>query len=803
MTIRIENNKISLSVRDLIRYTPNPRKVLSSFPLPQRGKLGKQAQAKIQQTKEKSFGLFHREINVAHKFQHRKYQISIFGRIDGLYETSKRIEVEEIKSVLLKTNELKKLDIATYPEFSEQVLFYCYLLHMEKQDQEILPILTLVNLVDDKSRSFKLKFNPASVNELIIQRCNQIIDNISLEQKIKQRRLKQLAKVNFHLPEERAEQRQMMTTVENSLQKSEHLMISAPAGTGKTAAALFPTIKYAIQHQKKVVYLTSKTTQQKIIRETLQPIVDQGLDITISFLRASKNMCANDVVICHEDYCPYVKNYQKEDLRKILISKLRKKQILDPEIIFSHSKEANICPVEIMFDLAATSDIIVGDYNYLFDPRAQMKQIFQRDDLLEWLLIIDEAHNLYQRTIDSLSPELKRTTIKELSKGLFNDRLKVYRNLKQSLFEIDALFDYLQQEGEIHYSDQRYFTFQPDLSSWQEAFLKYENAFIKYLIFKIRKNMMMLDDPFEVFYYQFRGLIQIAGIQNDEFIVFFDAVEKGKIKIVCCDPSKHIGNIINKFQSVIAMSATLDPIAYYRDILGFPENNTSLSEVSSPYSTQNRQIVILPHISTYYRDRHKLYHRYADIIKDVISLKSGNYIVFCPSFEFLQTVNLYLGNIELDIISQRRQMSEEDRNDILSRLQNSDEPKLLLAVMGGIFAEGVDFRGDMCIGVIVFSPALPQMTYERELIREYYELKRGDGFNYAYLYPGINKVIQSVGRLIRSQQDKGIIVLAGERFADEEINQLFPNYWFEVQGDVVITEDYVETIKTFWERFDK
>lgn len=803
MTIRIDNKNISLSVRDLIRFNPNPHKVLSSFPLPQRGKLGKQAQAKIQQAKDKSFGLFHKEMSVAHDFHHRKYHFTIHGRIDGLYETPAGAEVEEIKSVIQKSKEFRILDIKNYPEFTEQVLIYCFLLHMEKQHQKILPIIVLINLVDDKIRTFKLEYDSGLVKKIILERCNQIIENSERDQKIKQHRLKQLDGINFQLPEQRDEQIQMMTAVETSFQNGEHLLISAPTGTGKTAAALFPSIKFAIRHQKRILYLTSKTTQQKIIRETLDPIVGQDLDMTISFLRASKNMCANDVVFCHEDYCPYVKNYQDEELRKNLISKLRKKKVSDPEVVFSVSKEKHICPVEIMFDLAATSDIIVGDYNYLFDPRVQMKQIFQRDDLLDWLLIIDEAHNLYQRTVDSLSPDLNRKAIKELSLSLLNDRLKVYRNLKQSLTEIDSLFDSLQQEGEIHYSDQRYFTFQPDLSSWQEAFHQYENAFIKYLIFKIQKNMMLLDDPFEVFYYQFRQMVQIAGLQNDKFTVFFDAAASGKIKIVCCDPSDHIGNITNKFHSVIAMSATLDPVTYYRDILGFPENNTQLSEVSSPFSTRNRQIVILPHISTYYRDRVNLYHRYADIVKDVISIKDGNYIVFCPSFEFLQNIYLYLGTIKSEIIFQRRAMTEEDRDKILTELKTSDSPRVLLAVMGGIFAEGVDFRGNMCIGVIVFSPALPQVTFERELIRDYYETKRGTGFNYAYLYPGINKVIQSVGRLIRSQQDKGVIVLAGERFANDEINQLFPEYWFEAEGDVVITEDYKGTIQSFWQRFEK
>jgi DNA excision repair protein ERCC-2 len=315
--------------------------------------------------------------------------------------------------------------------------------------------------------------------------------------------------------------------------------------------------------------------------------------------------------------------------------------------------------------------------------------------------------------------------------------------------------------------------------------------------------MLILDDPFHLFYYQLRSLVQIAQIQGEEFITFYDAAQKGKIRITCVNPSFHISDIINKFHSVIAMSATLDPLPYYQEILGFPEETTHLFEVSSPFSTQNRQIIILPTVSTYYRDRINLYDRYADIIKEVISVKKGNYIVFCPSFEFLQNLYLYLGTIQSDIIFQRRQMTTEDRDDILTQLKDLDTPNLLLAVIGGIFSEGVDFKGDMCIGVIIFSPALPQITFEREIIREYYDHKKGNGFNYAYLYPGINKVIQSVGRLIRSQQDKGIIVLAGERFAQDEINQLFPDYWFEREGDVVITDDLKKTIKAFWGRFDK
>jgi DNA excision repair protein ERCC-2 len=802
MTIRIEDKNISLSVRDLIRFNPNPRKVLSSFPLPQRGMLGRKAQAKLQQSKQKSFGIFHKEISISHQFRHRKFQINLQGRIDGIYELSKRIEIEEIKSVIFSGNDFKNLKISSFPEYTEQVSIYCYLLYIEQEQQNLLPIVTLINLVNDKSRSFKLEFNPDLVEKLILQRFDQIIDTIEKNEKKHKIRLQQLAKVKFSLPEKRKEQDEIMTGVASSLQNGEHHMITAPTGTGKTAAVLFPTIKFAVINKKRIVYVTSKTTQQQIIRETLNPIIENGLDLSVCFLRSSKKMCANDIVFCHEDYCPYIKNYQDESIKSRLFKKLLIERILDPEDIFTYSKAEKICPAEIMFDLAATCDVLIGDYNYIFDPRVQLKRLFQRDDLSDWILIIDEAHNLYQRTIDTLSPELNRSSLISLSKALLNDKLKVYRDLKKSLSGLDVLFQSLQNEGEIHHSEQRYFTCDIELPSWQKVFREYEVAFIKYLIFKIRKNMLVMEDPFDQFYYQLRGFIQIAGIQKETFISFYDAAKKGKIKIKCCDPSEHIFDIIQKFHSVIAMSATLDPINYYQEVLGFPAGSTQLQEVSSPFSTNNRQVIIFPTISTYYRDRANLYHRYADIVKDVISVKDGKYIIFCPSFEFIQNLYLYLGSVKSEIFAQRRQMTEEDRGYILSQFRDTEKPKLLLAVMGGIFAEGVDFRGDMCIGVIVFSPALPQITFERELIREYYDQKNVNGFNYAYLYPGINKVIQSVGRLIRSQQDKGIIILAGERFAQDEINQLFPDYWFEKEGDVVITEKLKETVAAFWKRFE-
>jgi len=401
----------------------------------------------------KSYGLFHKEISVSHHFSHRKYKILLQGRIDGLYELPERIEVEEIKSILLNNKDFQQLEIDSYPEYKEQVLIYSYLLDQQKNYKSILPILTLINLINDKSRSFKLEYNPDQVHTLIFERFNQIIENIHQSDIKHKRRKKQLARVDFSLPENRPEQEEIMNEVAATLTRGEHQMITAPTGTGKTAAVLIPAIRHAVNHQKRIMYVTSKNTQRKIIHETLTPIIESGLDLSVCFLRASKVMCANDVVFCHEDYCPYVKNYQDESLKNRLFKKLLLEKIIEPEVIFAYSKAEKICPAEIMFDLAANCDILVGDYNYIFDPRAQLKQLFFREDLSDWILIIDEAHNLYQRSLDILSPELKRLSIKNLFEVLLNDRIKVYRDLKKSLSEIDKIFNKLHEEGRTHHPE--------------------------------------------------------------------------------------------------------------------------------------------------------------------------------------------------------------------------------------------------------------------------------------------------------------------------------------------------------------
>ncbi len=802
MALRIENDHIYLSVRDLVQINPKTRITLSSFPLPQRGALGQKAHRRTQQQKQHSFGLFHREVTVQGELDYHGFHFIIRGRIDGVYELKGRFEVEEIKSVILTAAEFKKLQIEKHPEFSEQVLLYSWLLQREHNGLEVKPYLTLVNLVNDKTRNFPVDYNPFQVERLLLSRLQIITDELQRMAEIREERRKMLERIDFSLGEKRKQQEEMQHAVEAALKTGKHLMVSAPTGTGKTAAALIPALQFALVENKKIFFATSKTTQQAIVQETLDMLRARGLNARMMTLRAARKMCANDVYFCHEDHCPFAKNYQQRLNDSDLLHELLAEQLIIPERVFAAAKDKTLCPSEVMFDLSVHCEVLAGDYNYVFDPSATLRRLFLQRDYSDWVLILDEAHNLPERGMGYFSPQLSRREIADRLRWLKKSRRKIDKQLVQGLQSIYDLLQEIQQEGENEHEGQQYFRVQPDRSAWRNAMEQFETAFIKYLIHKVRKRILVQDDPLEQLYYRLRHFVQVARLEEDSLICFYNAEQNGLLKIQCCDPSAHLGSRIAGFHSVIAMSATLDPIGYYRRLLGIPRDNVELLQLDSPYPTENRKIIIVPGLSTRYKHRTQQYPAYAEIIEKVITQKPGNYLAFFPSFEFMQNVNLFLGRVKCEKILQRISMSEAERDAVLEKLRDTEKPKLVLAVMGGIFAEGVDYSGDMCIGVIAFSPALPQITYERELIREYYQQKNGEGFEFAYIFPGMNKVIQAAGRLIRSRQDKGVIVLVGERFAEESLQNLFPEYWFEREGDVIITSEVEKELKKFWSNLD-
>jgi len=321
---------------------------------------------------------------------------------------------------------------------------------------------------------------------------------------------------------------------------------------------------------------------------------------------------------------------------------------------------------------------------------------------------------------------------------------------------------------------------------------------VRHLLDKTTSGRAIPDDPVDEFFSAFGQFCIVLGMEGEEFSYIYDTTGGEALKIVCKDPSRQLARRLEGFHSVIAMSATLEPMEFYRQMLGFDTERTDQASFPSPFPKENRRIVVVPTVSTTFRVRAAHYGRIAKIIATTAAARLGNYMALFPSYDFLRGVAGQVPEGPWEVLTQEPKMTEQQRVTLLEALQEPQPPKLILAVQGGLFAEGVDYPGETLSGVIIISPALPQMSFERELMRQYYEDHYGKGFEFAYLYPGMNRVIQSVGRLIRSESDRGVAVLVCQRFAQTQYSTLFPPDWSESMADNRAGYNLADELADFW-----
>jgi len=802
MAVRWDGRDIYLNVRDLLPPADYER-LAANIPLPQRGKMGREAQSYLQNNRRIQKSLFIAECVVNHSYPYRDVTFHVSGRIDGVYKMPQRLELEEIKSVMMNAGAFRTVRPEALPHFTTQALIYAYLLQDSNQGVEVIPYLRLFNLINDKEKRFRLKYNRQTVERMIIARFESLYTAGEKEARRNVVRQSALRDLHFDLPEQRPGQKMMMDAAAQALLQKEHLLVSAPTGTGKTAGALIPFLKHAATHGLKIFFATSRTSQQEHVLNTLRRIDPHETVFRYFTVGAAGRLCANPVFFCHESFCPYIDTFAQRLDQSRLTEQLLARKGLTRDDLYQAAVEKRLCPVEVQNKLLRHYDVLIGDINYVFDPMASRKNLFGREGFDKWLLIVDEAHGLPDRGRDYLSVTLSRHTLESLGFELAAEKSKVYDGLRAALDLWYKWFDAREEEGRVHYTDREAYAFDPPVKELTEMARVFEAAYIAYLMHKVRRNIIRPNDPVEALYYLFRRITFSLRQEEVPLKGLFSARDGGTFRLVCPDASGYLRNRLERFTTVLAMSATLDPLDYYQNMLGFPPDNTRRLFVPSPFPSDHKKVVIVPHISTRYKDRHKTWPLVAEVIRETIAVKPGNYLVFFPGFDYLQNVSLFLGNCPVEIIRQRPEMQEEERREILAIIKKKETPVALLAVLGGIFAEGIDFSGDMAIGVIIVGPGLPPHTHERELMRAHFENVHGDGDAYAYRYPAGQKIIQAAGRLIRTQQDTGVIVLIGERFAEEKYQELLPDYWLEKPGDVEITADYRAALLDFWQGLER
>ncbi len=743
MAVKIElaKKKISLGVRDLLAEPLANAGRVAGLSMWTRMALGREAHVNRQHAQAGLYECYAREIVVRHKTVVDDFDVTIQGRIDGVHPpvNGGSNVIEEIKSVVASPLVFTALDANSYPHYVEQLRLYCFFI--EREQKSAIGRLVFVNVADGTTKEIEIHGPFDDCERLIAERVRALIAQAEEEQRRQQQRRTHATGVRFPHDKPRVYQDEMMTAVEHALKEGRHLLVSAPAGVGKTTAALYPMIKYGLGHGKRVFFVTAKNTQQQIVHETLRRMgLPEAGHPNAVFFRARESMCINDVYVCREEFCTHLRDFRAKLEATGVADRLLAQRLITPEAMMEAGRGTSLCPFELALIEAERTDVIVCDYNYVFDPQVYFRRFFQDADYSNAILIIDEAHNLVQRAMDYYSPSLSRRQVGELRNNLRHVEPSLAKELREFLERIEVFFrsqsrpkgDEYTQLDESEVSQDKYLMPSPR-EFFEELKPDFSNLTMRYLLDKTTSGRVIPDDPVDEFFSAFGQFCAVLALEGDEFSYVFDTTDGESLKIVCKDPSRQLTQRLDGFHSVIAMSATLEPMEFYRQMLGFDTERTDQASFPSPFPKENRRIIVVPTVSTTYRVRAAHYEKIAGIIATTAAARLGNYMALFPSYDFMRGVAAKLPEGHWELHVQEPRMTELQRQALVDALAQPQPRKLVFAVQGGLFAEGIDYPGETLSGVIVVSPALPQVGFERELMRQYYDKRYGKGFEFDYL----------------------------------------------------------------------
>jgi DNA excision repair protein ERCC-2 len=797
---------LELSVADLL-----DRQAAGSLGFANRGGyerlwLGQAIHSRYQEEALAADPSYQREVWVRHELSHRGWRVTVTGRLDGLRSDPDGVRVvEEIKSIRRGA----QLSQPVRELYAQQAALYAWLLALgEIVPDEVAegppPVkaeLVLIEIGSDVVDRHEIPVDLAEVETAVRRRLNALIA-IYVRSRVEAEKRREAAEaLAFPYPEVRPGQETIVAAVETALEQREHLLLEATTGIGKTVAALYPALRYCLAHDKRLYVLTAKTLQQEMATRVLELLNGDGAFRSLR-LRAKAKMCANGQVLCHEEYCPYAKDYQaKLQGSKVLERLVAHHSYLDPDAIYEAAQAAEVCPFEVSLELAGRVQVTVCDYNYAFDPYVSLSDFGAEADLSDVVLVVDEIHNLVDRGRGYYSPELSAEAVTRAADAAAHQGDAVHRRIEVLCRELarlieGAVADVL-EEGPG--GDRAAEATLPEDSLWRLR-PRFDAAFVEYLEHQRETKTFRPDDEFVDLYFALLRFLNALVVADDAFSQLVERVGgDARWKVLCKDPSRFLGRTINRTHATIGLSATLSPPEFYRDLLGFDPERTSALSVPNPFPPENRRVVIDASVATTYRDRPAYYQRIAHRLAGFADSVPGNCLALFPSYAFLAQVAGHLEPGAKRVLVQRRASGDREREDILETLRSAIlGDVLLLAVAGGVFAEGVDYPGDMLQGVAVVGPCLPALTLEQQLLRRYYDERFDRGFEYAFVVPGMTRVVQAAGRLIRSDRDRGVIALLDRRFLEGPYRQHLPGEWLPEDGPEGLSADPAEAAAEFF-----
>mgnify|MGYP001065751232 CR=1 FL=1 len=731
------------------------------------------------------------------------------GRLDGRFEdVDGTVVVDEVKSVHFAEELPRLLGSPRLDRFARQLQWYL-LAVSRTEGRPVRGRLVLADIETGETRLVAVTLDTEEVEADLVERVRGALAAFFGELALAEAKASEADDLVFPFGRFRPGQREMAAAVARAARQGEQLLVEAPTGIGKTAAALFPMLVEALRQGRKLYVLTSKTTQQEIFRKTLEAIA--AASARSVRLRAKERMCANGVVLCHEDHCAYAKDYAaKLDASGLLDRLLAATPHLEPDFVFEAARAEEVCPFEVSLELATRADVVLGDYNYAFDPVVAISGLRDPASLEGALLLVDEVHNLVDRGRGIWSPELSEAEVRRLSQVIGTTSPKTAAAAQEAANEVlelvrDAAAGLEPPSDPWNPSTELVAL---DLARLDDVRLSMESLLVRHLADLRNGAERVPDDPVLGLYFLFAGFHDVArraaprGRLDEAFDLLASRGAGGaKLAFLCKDPSRLLGETFDAAFATVGMSATLSPPEFYRDLLGLDPDRTSVLSLPSPFPPENRAVVIAPGVDTTWRGRGAAMPRVARIVAEVADACPGNVLALFPSYRFLDDARALLPPLPGHRVLRPSDRSTElERNAVLEALREEGSRILLLAVSGGPFAEGVDYPGAMLHGVVVVSPALPQVRFEQERMRLYFEERYGRGFEYAYVIPGMTKVVQSAGRVIRSESDVGVIALVCRRFLQKPYRSFLPAHWYSERPEELAVPEPGEAVRAFFAR---
>ncbi len=784
--MEIEEKVIRVSVRNLVEF------ILRGGDIDNRtsGSMEKEAMlmgGRLHRKIQRSMGSdYHAEVTMKTVIPCDGFSLQVEGRADGIIlrgeDEKKEVVIDEIKGVL------RELEHITEPVKVHLAQAKCYAHIYASQNglEQIKVQMTYCHLDTEEIKRFIVEYKAEELKEWFEDLIGQYEKwaRFQIEWEIKRNASIKQTEFPFDY---RPGQRDVAAAVYRTILRRKKLFIQAPTGVGKTISTVFPAVKAVGEGLgNKIFYLTAKTITRTVAENAFRTMKEQGLCMKVITLTAKEKICFCGEAVCNPEACPYAKGHF-DRVNDAVYDMLMSGGDIDRAAIERQAEKFKVCPFELSLDISTWVDAVICDYNYVFDPNAHLKRFFSDGSDGNYIFLIDEAHNLVERGREMYSAALYKEDFLDLRKQVKHLDGKLARRLG----EVNKLFLELKRECEGYQI----------LNSVSHIALK--------LMSLLTEMERSLEEPSDdvthesvlSLYFQVRSFVSIHDGLDENYVIYSEFEESGrfKVKLFCVNPAENLQKYLDYGSGTVFFSATLLPIHYYKNLLSVEKDDYAIY-AQSPFPKENMLLLQAGDVSTRYTMRGRdMYGRYAVYIGRTARCKKGNYIAFFPSYKFMQEVYEQFVRSEegIDVILQSQNMGEHEREDFLKEFERDRENSLVgFCVMGGVFSEGIDLTADRLIGAIIVGTGLPQVCNDREILKGYFDSRGMRGFDYAYLYPGINKVLQSAGRVIRTETDRGVILLLDERFSQRQYRDSFPREWESCQVCSAATlEDHIDS---FW-----